>query len=444
MTDLEVTAAFAEDALRGRGAVGQEPARPIAVVRPADAASVAAILRIASEAGVPVVPYGAGTGLMGGARSLEPCLVLDTVALNWIDPRPEDRIVWAGVGAVLADVDARLREHDLCLGHDPWTFPVASVGGPISTNGLGYKGGRYGGMGDQVLALEAVLADGTIIRTPAVPRRSTGPDLTRLFVGAEGMLGVIVAAALRAFPVPERLELLEFGFERFEDGFAAVAEISGLMRPVFLDYGEEHANSWRGRREEPPALYLGFEGFTEEVEACAQRARRIVRDRGGRPLAEGEARQMWEERHVIAERFARSRRAQDHTRDARRDGIAFDYIHVALPASQILPFRAICHEVATSEGVGLGECGVWTAPELFSASLTLPESEGGHVRLREVVDELLRAAQDLGGSMEYCHGAGIRLAHLMERELGSGMEVLRRLKAALDPQGILNPGKLGI
>ncbi|HXH23565.1 MAG TPA: FAD-linked oxidase C-terminal domain-containing protein, partial [Dehalococcoidia bacterium] len=161
-------------------------------------------------------------------------------------------------------------------------------------------------------------------------------------------------------------------------------------------------------------------------------------------LAEDEARGLWDNRHVIAERFARERRAMAPPRDPRREGVAFDYIHVALPASQVLAFRAICHETAAREGVSLGECGLWTAPELFSASLMLPEAEGGHARLRAVVDHLLMAAQDLGGSMEYCHGAGIRLAHLMDRELGPGMEVLRRLKAALDPQGILSPGKLGL
>jgi FAD/FMN-containing dehydrogenase len=432
--------------LRGRGAVSQAPVPPLAVARPHSAADVAAVLKVASGAAVPVVPYGAGTGLMGGARSLQPAIVLDTTALDAIEVRPADRLVWAGAGAVLSEVDAKLREHGLCLGHDPWTFPVATVGGPVSTNGLGYKGGRYGGMGDQIVALEVVLADGTLLRTPHVPRHSTGPDLSRLFVGAEGTLGIVSAAALRVFPVPERLEFLAFSFERFEDGFEMVQEVAALgMRPVFLDYGEEHANPWRDRPESPPALYLAFEGFDEEVEACIGRAAHIASRLEATPMPESEAREMWDDRHVIADRFARDRRNVAPRRDARRDGVAFDYIHVALPSSQVLPFRRICHETAEHEGVRLGDCGLWTAPEMFSTSVTLPEADGGHLRLRGLVDELLMAAQDLGGSMEYCHGAGIRLAHLMEREWGDGgMDVLRRLKRALDPQSILNPGKLGL
>jgi FAD/FMN-containing dehydrogenase len=436
---------LAEDALRGRGGAVEGPVAAIAVVSPPNAAAVAAVLRLASEARLPVVPYGAGTGLMGGARSLEPSLVLDTSRLGSIDVRSADRLVWAGAGAVLAQVDAELRKAGLCLGHDPWTFPVASVGGPISTNGLGYKGGRYGGMGDQVLALEVALAGGALFRTAAVPRHSTGPDLARLFVGAEGTMGVITAAALRAFPVPERLELLGYGFSTFEAGFAAVDEICALgIRPVLLDYGEEHASPWRAREEEPPALFLGFEGFTEEVEACAGRSRRICEARGGSPLPDGAARDLWDNRHVIAERFARERRNGDRGRRPGRDGVAFDYIHVALPPSRVLEYRSVCHEMSSRTGVSLGECGLWTAPEMFSAVFALPEAQGGHQRLSAVVDELLMRAQDLGGSMEYCHGAGIRLAHLMEREHGTGLEVMRRIKAALDPAGILNPGKLGL
>src|SRR5689334_20595263 len=102
-----------------------ESAQPLAVVRPADAQTTARVLQLAAEHGVAVVPYGAGTGLMGGARSVRPGIVLDTERLNTIDVQAGDRFVWAGSGAILQDVDVALRKHALCLGHDPWTFPVA-------------------------------------------------------------------------------------------------------------------------------------------------------------------------------------------------------------------------------------------------------------------------------------------------------------------------------
>jgi FAD/FMN-containing dehydrogenase len=446
VTDADALRYFAVDALRGRGGIAVEAAvAPIAVVRPGSGEEAARLLAVASAGGVPVVAYGAGTGLMGGARTERPGIVLDTVRLDSIEVRPEDRLAWAGAGCVLERVDTALREHGLCIGHDPWTFPVATVGGTLSTNSLGYRGGRYGGMGDQAIALEVALADGTLLRTRAVRRRSTGPDLARLFVGAEGVLGVITAAALQAHPVPEREELRAYEFASFEDGFAAVQAIAALgLRPSLLDYGEEHASPWpelSDRQDEPPLLYLGFEGFAEEVEAWLERAKALVRAHGARKLGRKRAQKFWARRHVVAERF---RRGQERPRRIGSDDAAFDFIHVALPPSQVLAFREACHAVCSRVGVGLLECGLWTAPDFFSAAFMLPNAAGGQERLNQVLDELLALAQDLGGSMEYVHGSGLRLAHLMAREHGDGLAVLRRIKAALDPAGVLNPGKLGL
>jgi FAD/FMN-containing dehydrogenase len=436
---------FAEDAVRGRGGLGETETLPFAIVRPPDARQVANLLALCSNAGVPVVPYGAGTGLMGGARTVRPGIVLDTVRLRKVEVQPADRVVWAGAGSVLADVDAELRKHGLCLGHDPWTFPVATVGGTLSTNSLGYKGGRYGGMAMQALALEVALADGTLLRTRAVRRRSTGPDLARLFTGAEGTLGVITAAALEAFSVPERTELRAFNFPSFEAGFEVIDEIARLgMRPSLLDYGEEHASPWPDlaeREDEPPLLYLGFEGFAEEVEASLLRSQALINEYGGVDLPQAQAQLFWDRRHVVAQRFARGK---PRDRGWRNPEVAFDYMHVALPPSQVLPYREHLHRVTSETGVGLLECGLWTAPDFFSAVMVLPQSLGGHARLTPVMDALLRDVQDRGGSMEYVHGAGVRLGHLMEREHGTTFDLLRRLKTMLDPVKILNPDKLGL
>jgi FAD/FMN-containing dehydrogenase len=319
------------------------------------------------------------------------------------------------------------------------------VGGTLSTNSLGYKGGRYGGIGDQALALEVALADGTLVRTRAVRRHSAGPRYYRLFIGAEGTLGVITAAALEVFPVPEREERRGFNFESFEAGFHAIDAMAALgLRPSLLDYGEEHASPWpqlTEREDEPPILYLGFEGWREDVEASLRRAAAIVADCGGVPAEQGAVEHFWANRHVVAQRFARGNRAR---RNSRSPDLAFDYIHVALPPSQVLDFRAFLHEETARTGIGLLECGLWTAPDFFSAVLALPAALGGYGHMQEVSDRLLAGVQERGGSMEYVHGAGLRLAHLMAREHGAGLDVLRQLKQALDPKGVLNPGKLGL
>jgi FAD/FMN-containing dehydrogenase len=414
-------------------------------VRPATAEAVSRVLALATESSVPVVTYGAGTGLMGGARTAKPGIVLDTVRLNAIAVQAEDRIVWAGSGAILKDVDGALRLHGMCLGHDPWTFPVATVGGTLSTNSLGYRGGRYGGMGDHAIALEVALADGTLFRTRAVRRHSAGPNLTRLFTGAEGTLGVITAAALLGDPIPEKEDRRAFHFATFEDGFAAIEEMAALgLRPSLLEYGEEHASPWpelMEREDDPPLLYLGYEGFTEEVDASWMRACRILESHRAVELPRSEAESFWAQRHVIAQRFARG-----FVRERRfgSSEVAREFMHVALPPSQVLTFRRDAHEITRREGVALLDCGLWTAPDFFSSSLALPVSMGGGERLSQVMDMLLRRAQELGGSMEYVHGAGMRLAHLMPAEHGEALDVIRRIKAAIDPAGVLNPDKLGL
>jgi len=177
-------------------------------------------------------------------------------------------------GLVLSRLEEALRAEGLTLGHDPWTVGVATVGGTISTNGLGYRGGQYGSMGEQVLGLEVVLPDGQVLRTRAVPKSSTGPDLTQLFIGAEGVLGLITEATLQVFPAPEAHALLAFAFSTFAHGFAAVAEMAAVgLRPALLELTEDFPVEKLApsliERYPGVSLYIGCEGFQELVEVGA-------------------------------------------------------------------------------------------------------------------------------------------------------------------------------
>ncbi|MGI8553047.1 MAG: FAD-binding oxidoreductase [Dehalococcoidia bacterium] len=452
--DPQELAAAAHDTLRRARASAGNLARmvqPLAVVRPQHTEDVVAVVCFAAQEGLAIVQLGGGTGLMGGARSIRAGIVLDMTSMQRIlSIEPEDRTTRVQPGVVLDQLNNALEPLGLMLGHDPWTVPVATVGGTISTNSLGYRGARYGSMGDQVLGLEVVLGDGSILRTRPAARSSTGPQLRHLFIGAEGTLGVITEATLRVFPLPESRRLRAFEFPDFDSGFRAVESLFAInLVPAMVDYGQTYAGS-----RESPALFtpegspgrlqLAFEGFAEAVEAAERRATRICLQNSGAALPEAEAQEFWEDRHVVAERF-RVRRAKDDHDSWLEGGVLFDFVHVALPASQVLSYRDRAAALMAGRGVSVIEWGLWNTPELFSAVVQRPVRDETEARtFAAAVDELLRLAQDLGGSMEYCHGAGLRLASLMEREHGRGLELLRAIKSAADPHGLMNPGKLNL
>jgi FAD/FMN-containing dehydrogenase len=192
---------------------------------------------------------------------------------------------------------------------------------------------------------------------------------------------------------------------------------------------------------------LGFEGMKESVAAEAARALSICRLHGATDLPQEEAERFWRERHSIARRFLSNRRER---RERGRDGVYRDWVHVALPASKVLPFRKAAIEIVERRGVRLHESGLWIQPELFSMPLMIdervenPSGRDAQLVLEETVEELLGLVQQMGGSMEYTHGVGVKLAPLMAAEHGYGLEVLRQIKKTLDPNNIMNPGKMGL
>ncbi|HEY7317686.1 MAG TPA: FAD-binding oxidoreductase [Candidatus Binatia bacterium] len=413
---------------------------PLCSVLPGSTSEVRQIVLMANEGKVPIVPYGGGSGLMGGALSVRSSVVVDLRRMNQIHEIDlQARSARAAAGTVLEALERRLNQEHFMLGHDPWTLPVATLGGAISTNSMGYRGGLYGSMGDQILGLEAVLPDGEVLRTRAVPKSSAGIDLKSLLIGGEGCFGIITEATIRIFPAPEKRVLHGLRFESFEIGYNAIQELfRQRLQPAVLDFGDADAKFQGGA-----VLYLAFEGIAEVVEAEEKRALAVCQQFGAQGLPHEDAERFWNDRHEIARRFMQNRRQR---RERGRDGIYRDWIHVALPASKVLSFRAAATEVVKKHGVRILESGLWIQPELFSMPLGIKDDglNRAQLALEETVDELLHLVHKLGGSMEYTHGVGVKLAPLMADEHGYGLEVMRRIKHTLDPNGIMNPGKMGL
>ncbi len=446
--DPEHMRRYAGDALgefRAFGAASRLSASPSAVAFPSDTREVSRILRYAQTHGVPIVPYGGGSGVMGAAAPVQDCVIVSSERMNAVvNVSAEDMTAHIQAGVVLEDAARAVSDGGLRFGHDPWSRPIATIGGAISTDGMGYTAARHGSMGAQVLGLEAVLADGEIIRAKAVSKASYGASLNSLLIGAEGVFGIVTQASLRVFPKPEKRILRIVEFPDFEAGFRAICAMqSEGVTPTMVDYGEEFAAD--GGRVEPPAVCLAFEGFRADAQTQWAQALAICRRHDGREGDRAEALRFWQTRHEPGWRYKREVLQAANPAEARRrrSSARMDYLHVALPVSQVLEYRKRCKRIFAASGVSVREWSVWARPDLFSFLITQADGDDGlGADMGKAVDEALTLAQQLGGSMEYCHGVGVKLAHLVGGESDGGLATLRRIKRAIDPAGTLNPNKM--
>jgi FAD/FMN-containing dehydrogenase len=198
---------------------------------------------------------------------------------------------------------------------------------------------------------------------------------------------------------------------------------------------------------QPPQLRLVFDGLTGEVAAQCDEATTIAQYFGGSAILQDELQEYWENRHAIADRWARDPELREgHWLETPYGKSQFDFLHMAIPASKLLEFREQAFSCMQEHGVFLCEEGVWIWPECYALVLYCRQTQENNAALfmGNATEAIYRLAQDLGGSIEYVHGIGVRLGHLMEHELGSGLHALRALKTAFDPDGVMNPGKLGL
>jgi FAD/FMN-containing dehydrogenase len=425
---------------------------PQVLLQPATVADAQTIVRMAADAGVPLIPYGGGSGLMGGAIPLGPAATISLRRLNTVlDIDPQGMSVTVQAGAVLRDVQAQLAPHGLRLGHDPWTTPIATIGGTIATNGVGYNRSLYGAMGEQVLGLQVVLPNGDLFASRPARTASTGPDLTRLFIGAEGTLGLITAATLRAFPLPQARRARAYGLPTFAAGVAALQRIFATdLLPAMVELEEYFPGlgvevlAPDSAGEYTVTLYLVYEGSRAFVRVAEQAGRALALEHGGVALPNREANRYVRERHQAAEYFQRARESGLSASRFLPDTTA-EWVSMAIPARQVLAFRERVLPLAQAHGVQVVEMDLWTAPDLLAMMLALAgRDDAARRRMREAADAVARLAHEFGGAMEYVHGIGVRWGHLMGEELGAGLDMLRAIKRVLDPHNIMNPGKLGL
>ncbi|MBV8527441.1 MAG: FAD-binding oxidoreductase [Candidatus Dormibacteraeota bacterium] len=424
---------------------GEVPARPGAVVRPVSIDEVCAVLRVCAEQRIAVTAAGGRSGVCGGAVPLRGGIALEMGGLDGITGVDDvSLLVDALAGTRGADLEATLRhEHRLTLGHWPQSIDLSSVGGWLGCRAAGQYSTRYGKIEDIVAGLEVVLADGAVVRTGSIagagPRSATGPDLTQLFVGSEGTLGVVTRARLRAHPLPPVERRAAWEFDTFGNGIDAIRRAlrRGATPAAVRLYDAEEA---RRNFNHDGVLFIALDEGDEAVVDAAMRV-----------LAE-----------ECAGAAALSSDPVDHWFQTRKDvsalgrvvemGVVVDTIEISaswaqlpgLYAHAVLGLRALEGTVAASAHLSHayldGACLYFTFAGLGSDPADDVWAEAYYHGAWDVV---MRATLDHHGSISHHHGVGLVRSPYVSRALGEGFDVLRRVKAALDPNAILNPGKLG-
>jgi alkyldihydroxyacetonephosphate synthase len=424
---------------------GQVPARPSAIATPGSASEVAAVLAACNDAGVPVTAAAGRSGVCGasipvfGGVVLDLCGIAGIVAVDdaslLLDVRP------GTFGDVLED---ELRgSYGVTVGHWPQSMALSTVGGWLACRGAGQYSTRYGKIEDMVVGLEVALADGRLIRTGGTaPRQATGPDLTQLFVGSEGTLGVITEARLRLHPVPPEDRRAAFGFGSFAQGLDACRRIlrRGATPAVLRLYDERESKR------------------NFDVDTCLL----IVLDEGDAGLIDAVMAVVDSECHeaerldaALVERWLGHRNDVSALPALVERGVVLDTIEIAarwaaldgIYADALAALSGIDGMLASSahqsHAYPDGAClyFTWAARLPDGAAIGGPEAEAVY---RQAWDAVTTVTLGHGGALSHHHGVGLNRSRFMAGALGPAFGVLASVKTTLDPRGILNPGKLGL
>ncbi|MDR6988612.1 glycolate oxidase [Paenarthrobacter nitroguajacolicus] len=433
------TTRYSHDAATAKTAAASGNPGP-AVVLPADAAEVQAAVKLAAELGVTVVPRGAGTGLSGGAAASGDQVVVSTEKLTRIiEVSPFDEVAVVEPGLINADLNRHLQPFGLFYAPDPASFDISSIGGNIATNAGGLRCAKYGVTRESILSLDVVLSDGSLI---TVGHRSikgvTGLDLTSLFVGSEGILGIVTRATVRLRPIPVARKTVSAFFNSTAEGTQGLAAITlSPVRPAAIEFFDTpslaniDAHSGTALRERGAALILieidGY-GIGDQAADLAT----ALTAAGGRVTVESDddGARLWELR--------RSGR-----------GLPQDkwYIgeDIAVPKSQLAQVYAAFPALEARFGVDISavsHAGDGNLHPLITKDKTPDDGANPPESLAEAATELVKVALSLGGTVTGEHGVGTIKREWAALELSErSREVQHAIKAAIDPQQLLNPGK---
>ncbi|MFP5254280.1 MAG: FAD-binding oxidoreductase [Acidimicrobiia bacterium] len=409
------------------------------VASPTTSEQVAEVLSVCDAARIPVTAAAGRSGVCGASVPVHGGVVLDLCGLTGIREVDATSLVLDVAAGTFGDhLEHELRAaHGLTLGHWPQSVALSTLGGWLACRSAGQLSTRYGKIEDMALGLDVVLADGRTLTTGGAPRAAVGPDLTQLFVGSEGTLGIITGARLRVHPAPRHERRAAYGFTSFEEGLDAMRRIlqRGATPAVLRLYDATEADRTYHTGDRALLLVLD-EGDPAVVDLTMELVAEVGAD--GHPEDVAHVAHWLEHRNDVAALEALISR-----------GYVVDTMEVAgrwrdLPGiyqATVAALRGVPGTVAASahqsHSYPDGGCLYFT----FAASV---EGDDRDRYYRAAWDAGTRAVLEAGGALSHHHGVGLNRNRFVAEALGPAVEVLRAAKAALDPNGILNPGKLGL
>ncbi len=421
---------------------GKVAGLPDFVVWPQRTEQVSQVINLANTEEIPLIPFGEGSGVLGGAVPVKGGIVMDMKKMAAVAINDTNLTVTVQSGMNGMNLERALNHKGYTLGHIPQSLYCSTVGGWLACRAAGQFSTKYGKIDDMVLSLEAVLPQGEIITSRCVPKSSTGPRIDTLLLGSEGVLGVITECVLKIWPYPEERVFQSYAFSELEHGLESIRLI--LRRGIYpavvrlYDKIETSRHFYKTKKAKAKCmLVLVMEGNKELVNLEEQISRAVCTENG---VFCGEE----PVHHWITTRFNVRETSEFVPRD-----VIFDTIEVSVMWDKALTlYTAMISAMKSIEGVIMASA---HASHFYPQGVCFYFTFGGtpvntspDEWYTSVWDAAMKSCLKVGGSISHHHAIGIMRASWLPKELGESFEVLKRIKKVLDPKNIMNPGKMGL
>jgi alkyldihydroxyacetonephosphate synthase len=420
---------------------------PSAACFPQSTDEVAKIVSRLKENEIPLIVFGAGSGVLGGITPVHGGIIVDLKKMNKVRKINKTNLTCeAEAGIIGEDLERELNKQGFTLGHFPSSIYCSTLGGWLSTRSAGQLSSKYGKIEDLVIALEGVLPDGSTFHSRATPRSATGPDLDQVLVGAEGTLGVITAATLAISPLPAAQVFRGFAIDNTETGIEAMRSLMQKeLVPAALRLYDPTDTKFNSHKLAGPSegclLVVGYEGANKEMtELKADLGFKLLQGMGAKDLGEEPGKRWIEHRYSVSYNQSKILAVASNL---------LDTIEVSVIWRDALALYSKIISNTSKLGLVMAHFShAWRDGVCIYFSFLVNDLAEDQEKLREkhmqVWEYAMDACLEMGASISHHHGIGMHRAKWLKKELGAGHDLLDRLKKEIDPQSIFNPGKLGL